>query len=669
VSAVRIRPGRRAPAGTPARTPAGTLARTLALSAALALLASLAQPASVRPARADTLRMVLPAAPRSLDPHRYPPDPAAWPVVMLAYKRLFDLKDGTSELSNAASAAATFRVSDDGRIYTIVLQEGQSFSDGTPVDSRAALFSFDRLMASETGRVYFGPLRYLEIVGPHTFRLHLDRPWPPLLAALATPMASLVSPGLAQKPVGFLDTGTLGSGRMEVDSFQGDRLGLRIRLDSPTIPRIDRVEMLFEPDAARRAALVAGGQAHLAWAPAWAGAEPAPPPAALPAEPVPPPEPAAADPGQPPGTAAPAAPEPGQPPESATAATEPGPITESAPAAGPDPCPPPDSAAADPVPPPEPAAADPGPPPEPAPAAAARPAPPAQSSAIPAPAAPPPEPRLLTVPTWETRFLAFNLARPYLKLDAVREALAALALAEFSEPGLIRPAGFFPAGLAPELSQGVLPDPMALRDRAATLLGSTGPSRIPLDLAYRAEDPWGRLDAERLQRALAAHHLPARLVPLAGAHGQGLMEKADWDLLLDWRRPALPSQEMWIGGFLDSRSSIRSNPAGFNDSETDRLIAEMETTDRTERGRVVRRLAIVALSKRPYVMLYQRPAAILADPRLASLAPHPMWPEVWPVEASNLDPFRSGSPAPAEPIGPAGPLIPGFDHPVAEPWE
>jgi peptide/nickel transport system substrate-binding protein len=472
---------------------------------------------------------------------------------MAVYKRLFDLRPGISDLDNANSAASTYRVSDDGKIYTILLHEGQTFSDGTPVDSMAALFSFDRLMATETGRVYFGPLRFLEIVGPHTFRLHLDRPWPPLMAALATPMASLVSPASAQKPLGHLDKNSLGSGRFEVESFAGRKLVMRIRPDAPSIPKLNRVEIFFEPDPAKRILAVSSGEAHLAWD-----------------------------------------------------ADKPQALPENA------------------------------------------------------------EWRL--VPTFETRFLAFNMTRPYQRMDAVRESIAALAMAVLGGDASFRPAGFFPAGLAPGISQAGAPDPGALMERAKGVLGAVGPSRTPLDLAFRDGDPQGRSDAEKLQAAMAGLGLPARIVPVSGAHGQALMEKADWDLLLDWRRPQLPSPEMWLGGFLDSRSSVASNPGRYDDPDADRLVEEMGASDRQERARVMRRLALLALDKRPYVMLYQKPLALFADKRLSGVAPHPMWPEAWPIESTNLDPFKKTAP-PQAPSEPAGPLIPGFDHPVAEPWE
>jgi hypothetical protein len=199
------------------------------------------------------------------------------------------------------------------------------------------------------------------------------------------------------------------------------------------------------------------------------------------------------------------------------------------------------------------------------------------------------------------------------------------------------------------------------------LLGQIGPSRIPLDLVYRPQDVSGRQDAEKLAAKLAAHHLPVRLVPLTGAHGQGLLEKADWDLMVDFRRPEFPSPEMWLGRFLDSRSSVAGNPARFSSRDADDYITGLDTTVRQEREAALRRLAMLAAQERPYVMLYQRLIPMAVDPRLEALRPHPMWPEVWPVEATNLDPFKV---APASrPAPPAGPLFKEFDDPVAEPYE
>ncbi|MDR1545853.1 MAG: ABC transporter substrate-binding protein [Deltaproteobacteria bacterium] len=536
------RPGAAAASSAPFGSVLATALVFLAASAAALGVGGVAQ--------ADVLRLIYPKAPTSLDPQLHPPDPAAWPVVMTAYRRLFDLKPGTAELDNANSVAYTYRVSDDGRVYTIVLREGLTFSDGRPVDTAAALFTFDRLMAGETGRLYFPRLKSLEVVGPHTFRLILDAPWPPFLASLTTPMASLISPGLAGKPPGHLDARTLGSGRFEVEAFKSDSLKLRIRPDSPSVPKLDRIEFLFEPDPARRLELMDQAQAHLVS-------------------------------GPPQGFAG----------------------TENRP--------------------------------------------------------------LVLTPSCETRFLAFNLVRPYLKLRGVREALGLLADAALRAEAPFPVQGFFPTGWVPWAAPAVRP-PEELEKRAAELLAQMGPSRAPLSLVYRYEDVEGRPDAEKLAAKLREHGLTVNLIALQGAYGRGILEKADWDLMLDWRRPALPSPEMWAGGFLDSRASIVGNPAGFSSGEADRLIAEFPSPDQqAERVRILRQLERLALEQTPYVMLRLRPAAFVVDRRLENLRPHPMWPDVWPLDSVNLDPFKAAPP----PALPEPEKVMDFDEPVAEPWE
>jgi ABC-type transport system substrate-binding protein len=474
---------------------------------------------------------------------------------MSCYRRLFDLQPGSSQLDNKNSAASTFRVSDDGLIYTIVLQEGQSFSDGAAVDSQAALYSFDRLMSTKTGQLFFSPLRYLEIVGPYTFRLHLDRPWPPFLASLTTPMASLVSPSLSTRPTGYLDKASLGSGRFEVERFEGSELVMRIRQDSPSIPKLNIVEFIFAPDPAQRLKLFEERQAHMAWAPN---------------------------------------------------------LNSPLPSRG----------------------------------------------------------VIIDAPTWETKFLAFNFNRPYLKMAAAREAIGGLAQAVMGENGkLFRPRGVFPAGLAPGLDLLETEDPLQQEADSKTLLGQLGPSRIPLDLVYRAQDPSGHSDAELLAQKLRQYGLPVRVVPLDGSHGQLLLEKVDWDLFLDSRRPEFPSPEMWLARFVDSRSSISGNPGMFSDAQADNIIAELNTSDRRQRSNALRRLAALAMNQKPIVLLYQKSVAMLVDERLKDLRPHPMWPEVWPVELTNLDPFKPKAPGPPVVLVPQTPLFKEFDDQVAEPYE
>ena len=229
-----------------------------------------AQKRGAKPASdSQVFRAIYPQAPLSLDPHSEP-DPAAWPVIMAAYDRLMTLAPGTAE--PRTSLAKTFTVSDDGLIYTFVLEEGRTFSDGLLVNASAALFSFDRLMSTPTGRRYFPFLERFEQVGELTFRLILSRPWPPFLASLALPQASLVSPGLRNRPPDFLFAQTLGSGRYQVYGWKNDTLGLQARPDLAAKPLVGLALFHYEPDPRERYLKMVAHRAHLTIAPDSGGA-------------------------------------------------------------------------------------------------------------------------------------------------------------------------------------------------------------------------------------------------------------------------------------------------------------------------------------------------------------------------------------------------------------
>jgi hypothetical protein len=126
---------------------------------------------------------------------------------------------------------------------------------------------------------------------------------------------------------------------------------------------------------------------------------------------------------------------------------------------------------------------------------------------------------------------------------------------------------------------------------------------------------------------------------------------------------------MWLGRFLDSRSSIQGNPASFSHGDAEQLISELNSAVLNDRHSALRRLSALALEQKPYVMLYQKTLKFLIDKRLKGLLPHPMWPEVWPIQATNLSPFRGQPQSQAPPDEPQQPLFKDFADPVAEPYE
>jgi peptide/nickel transport system substrate-binding protein len=122
-------------------------------------------------------------------------------------------------------------------------------------------------MSTATGRRFFPFLEQFERVGEMTFRLILSRPWPPFLASLALPQASLVSPGLRSQPPDFLFARTLGSGRYQVYGWKGGTLGLQARPDLAAKPLVGLALFHYEPDPLERCRKMIAHRAHLPVAP------------------------------------------------------------------------------------------------------------------------------------------------------------------------------------------------------------------------------------------------------------------------------------------------------------------------------------------------------------------------------------------------------------------
>jgi ABC-type transport system substrate-binding protein len=455
------------------------------------------------------------------------------------------LKDGQGQLDTSESLAHTIRVSDDDLIYTIRLREGVTFADGKLVNSEAALFTFDRLMATEAGKTLFPHLRGFNIIGDFTFSLVLERPWPPFMASLALPQASLISPGLGDKTADFLQDHSLGSGRFMVESLTKEAATLVLKPDLPSRPKLDRVEFYYASDPNDRLALFTQKEAHLLVEPPYEG---------LPSDRV-----------------------------------------------------------------------------------------------------------LIDAPTWETRFLAFNVNNPYLATLGAREALSALVRAAYAG-AKFKPRGPFPLGLF----TGPLEPSDLGENRAREIIAALGPPKVPLTLVYPSDTAWARADAEKIAAALYDKGIPVNLTPLIGQAGRAIMETGAYDLYLGSRAPVIPSPEMWLGQFLEAKGAGSGNLANFRSSGAEEIIQGFRASlPKDQRERKVGDLAALAEKEAPYAFLYQAGVRFLADRRLAAQKTHPMWPEVWPILSVNLNPLKPAKPVKVEPKE----EVREFNELVAEPYE
>jgi peptide/nickel transport system substrate-binding protein len=160
-----------------------------------------AQPASVAapeateaPAAAEgetTFIVLVPADTNTLDPavnYDFSGAPFLGPVYDNLVKSV-----GTEEAKIVPDLAESWQASDDGLTWTFKLREGAKFHDGTPVNAEAVKYTFDRLLAMNTGgAVLFASIDKVEAVDDLTVQFILKEPFSGFLASLTSIWGPLI---------------------------------------------------------------------------------------------------------------------------------------------------------------------------------------------------------------------------------------------------------------------------------------------------------------------------------------------------------------------------------------------------------------------------------------------------------------------------------------------
>src|SRR6476661_8283611 len=111
--------------------------------------------------------------------------------------KLFDIDD---KLNIVPQLALSHETSPDGKALTIKLRPGVVFHDGEPFDAKAAKYSLDRhlTMKGSFRKPELALVENVEVVDSMTIRLHLKKPFSPLLAQLTDRAGMMVSPKAAE---------------------------------------------------------------------------------------------------------------------------------------------------------------------------------------------------------------------------------------------------------------------------------------------------------------------------------------------------------------------------------------------------------------------------------------------------------------------------------------
>jgi ABC-type transport system substrate-binding protein len=241
----------------------GIVAAALAASLSLALSGGSAAPGP------PVLRYVEGTDPTPMDP-AFVTDTPTWSLLHLLYDNLVAF--GGPDLKVVPDLATGWKTGADKRTWTFTLRRGVQFTDGTPVNAQAVVYSLQRIMDPKTASPYratFGPIESVKALDDATVQIVTKTPYADLLVLLAQVAGGIVSPTAAQKdasePKRFGEH-PVGSGMFMVKSWvPGDQTVL---VRNPRYwgkpAALESVTWRGVPDASVREAMVKSGQADIA---------------------------------------------------------------------------------------------------------------------------------------------------------------------------------------------------------------------------------------------------------------------------------------------------------------------------------------------------------------------------------------------------------------------
>lgn len=233
------------------------LNRTAPLVLALALLVG-----GLASAQSGTLEIAVDQAPVGLDPHVV----TAFSSIAVLEQVYEGLIEFNADLEIQPALAESWSVSDDGLTYTLQLRENAAFHNGRAVTADDVVYSFERIMAEDTGSPFasrFTSVANVRADDEHTVVFELAEPFAPFLSTLD---ALYVVPREAAEAEGGLDQNVVGTGPFMLDEIVPDtsvRLAANPDYYREGLPRVAALRYHVVPEASTRAAGIRTGTYHL----------------------------------------------------------------------------------------------------------------------------------------------------------------------------------------------------------------------------------------------------------------------------------------------------------------------------------------------------------------------------------------------------------------------
>lgn len=225
---------------------------------------SAAATATGGPRRGGILTIGQDFAPATFDPHK---GATTWANINI-YESIYDGLVAWDEKETALipSLATSWKISDDGLVYTFKIRQGVKFHNGRAMTADDVKFSLDRMRDAKSGSAVatnFAQVTVVDVIDGETVKVTLSKPQATFLNFLTE-----VYPIVPKEVVADLATKPIGTGPFKLDEYvtnQAVRLSRHADYWDSGKPYVDKVEFKILGDEASKESALRSKSVDMTW--------------------------------------------------------------------------------------------------------------------------------------------------------------------------------------------------------------------------------------------------------------------------------------------------------------------------------------------------------------------------------------------------------------------
>ncbi|MDQ0857447.1 nickel ABC transporter substrate-binding protein [Bacillus sp. V2I10] len=214
----------------------------------------------------NMLMMTWPRDVGEMNPHVY--NPSQLFAQSMVYEPLVSYQDGGNLKPHLAES---WKISDDGKVYTFHLRQDVKFSDGTSFNAEIVKKNFDTILNNVELHSWLGFISKIDrtdVIDENTFKLTLTEPYYPTIQELA-----VVRPVRFLGEAGFPEDGDtskgvvepIGTGPWILEEHKADEYAIYKRNENywGELPKVEKIKVKIIPDAETRVLAFEKGELDL----------------------------------------------------------------------------------------------------------------------------------------------------------------------------------------------------------------------------------------------------------------------------------------------------------------------------------------------------------------------------------------------------------------------